>query len=348
MRKKILYISTNDGSDTRINKEVQTLAKSYEIIFLGVGDESNFFLKEYCNSYYLAKGKRNHPITVLKQFSFAARVVLQHKDLSIHIVNEQLAVFFYPLLLLRHTVLDVFDSIFLTKGIQPNYLIWLKKIVYFPANKIVVTDENRRTLMPSFLQKKLHVIPNYPFMIKSQSSAENISSEDTLNILFFGWLGMSRGGKQAKELLSASENIKIIMIGWFSDNECKELIKHPRVDYRGVMPQEEALAIAANEADYMLCLYEPKNLNTINASPNKIYDSIQTYTPVIINREVKVAQLVEDINTGIVIDNYYHPFDLSFIELLKKRRNNFSFSEELAEKYTWESLENSLIDLHKL
>ena len=97
----------------------------------------------------------------------------------------------------------------------------------------------------------------------------------------------------------------IIMLGWFADDECRKLAEHPRVDYRGVIPQAEALEIAATEADYILCLYEPLNQNMINASPNKIYDGIQTETPLLINKEVKAASLVEKLNIGITIPSYY-------------------------------------------
>jgi len=347
MRKKILYISTNDGSDTRINKEVKTLAKTYDVLFLGVGAQRNFFLKPYCTYCLLVKGKRNHPLTLLQQVWFAFRMVLKYRHISIHVVNEQLAIFFYPLLLVRHTVIDVFDSIFLTKGMSPNEWLWLKRIIYFPANVVIVTDENRRGLMPDFLQKKIAVIPNYPFYYSSLETIKMKTNKDYLTILFFGWLGMARGGKQAKELLELSDNIKIIMIGWFSDEETKVLVEHERVDYRGVIPQIEALNIAATEADYILCLYEPSNLNTVNASPNKIYDSIQTHTPVIINREVKASKIVENLQTGIIIEDYYKPLTTEFIDLLFQSKDTFLFSKELSKKYTWDGIEKELINLHK-
>ena len=45
--KKILYISTNDGSDMRINKEIKTLARYAEVYFLGVGEYGD---KNYAKS----------------------------------------------------------------------------------------------------------------------------------------------------------------------------------------------------------------------------------------------------------------------------------------------------------
>lgn len=343
--KFVLYISTNDGSDTRINKEVKTLSQHYQVIFLGVGDDQHFFLKDYCRLWYIVNGKRNSVGTILRQFVFVLKTILKRRDISIHVVNEQLSVFFYPLLFFRHTVLDVFDSIFLRQGLDREKWSFIKWLVYLPMDRIIVTDDNRKQLMPTFTQSKLSIIPNYPFRYETPILPSKKS--DNISILFFGWLGMARGGKQAKELLEASEKIKIIMLGWFSDEACKALTEHPRVDYRGVLPQNEALKIAEQEADYILCLYEPKNLNTINASPNKIYDSIQTSTPVIINSEVKVSALVTELNTGIVIKDYFQPLDAGFVSLLEKKKGTFAFSEHLKETYTWEHVEPQLVALHR-
>ncbi len=33
------------------------------------------------------------------------------------------------------------------------------------------------------------------------------------------------------------------MLGWFADDECRKLANHPRADYKGVIPQAEALEI---------------------------------------------------------------------------------------------------------
>ena len=61
-----------------------------------------------------------------------------------------------------------------------------------------------------------------------------------------------------------------------------------------------------------MCSYEPSNQNNINASPNKIYDAIQTNTPIIINNEVKVAAFVKRKNIGVILDSFYD-YDLETV-----------------------------------
>lgn len=344
-KKKLLYLSTNDGTDTRINKELRTLSINYEVLFLGVGKSTNSFLKEYCQFQYLIDGPRNHPLTLFKQILIFLRLLLRHRIHSIHVVNEQLMIFFWPFLFFKHTVLDVFDSIFLKWAIPKDKWLLLKRLVYAPCDWVIVTDENRRSLIPDFMQPRLQVLPNYPAQYNGPVRPSN--SQDQLNVLFFGWLGMQRGGSIAKGLLEADERVRLIMLGWFSDEACKALTKHPRVDYRGVIPQQQALEIAATEADYILCLYEPLNLNTINASPNKIYDGIQTQTPLLINREVKVASMVENLNIGLVIPSYYPDDFATLAQFMIDNKGSFSFSPSLQNTYTWEKVEKILIEAHQ-
>ncbi len=346
-KKKIVYLSSNDGTDTRINKEVRTLSTTFDVFYIGVTEDGrdSGFLKEYCFSTHSIVGKRNHPMTLLKQIVSFIKIISSHRVHSIHVVNEQLMIFYWPFLFFYHVVLDVFDSIFLRINIHRNKWTLFKKLVYAPCNKIIVTDDVRRDLMPDFLQNNLAVLPNYPFRYTGPISHN--SSKETLTVLFFGWLGMTRGGSIAKGLLESNDKVNIIMLGWFVDDECRQLTEHPHVDYRGVIPQINALEIAATEADYILCLYEPLNQNMINASPNKIYDGIQTETPLLINKEVTAASLVENLNIGIVIPTYYPEDFRSLANLLLKSKKNFDFSNVLKEKYTWESIEDVLLSCHQ-
>jgi hypothetical protein len=345
-KKLILYISNNDGSDTRINKEIKTLSKEFTIIFLGVGlSDKHLFFNGLCKKIILIKGKRNHPITILKLITYCINVLLKFKIKSIHIINEQLMIFFWPILFCKHTVVDVFDSIFLKMGIKNNEQLFFRRLLFLPINKIIVTDENRKELMPNFLQKKIMVIENYPSMLKNECTKRQ---QNELTILFFGWLGMKRGGEFIKAILESNRfpDITVIMAGWFSDQETKELINHEKVEYRGVVPQAEALKIACHEADYILCLYAPINDNNINASPNKIYDAIQTNTPLIINQEIKVSEFVKQNEIGIVLNEYLPPNVDEVIKNLIDKKGTFIFDSRLKKKYSWESIEDKLIKAH--
>ncbi len=328
----------------RINKELRTLSRQYEITYVGVGTtNSDSYARHFCKYYYLIIGKRNHPFTILKQFILVTRLI-RHRYNSVHIINEQLMIFFYPLLFRYHLVLDIFDSIFLTLNKGGNKWKFLKRIIYAPVDVILVTDQNRKNLMPDFTHPKIRILENYPNRY-TDTFTKN-TDKQTVTILYNGWLGMNRGTDVIMKILAEQKNVKVIMAGWFADAVSRELIHHPAVDYRGVMSQNEALKIAADEADYILCVYAPKNENNINASPNKIYDSIQTQTPVIINAEIRIASFVRDNNIGVIIENYDTMNAAALIDRLFASKNTFSFSEEIMNTYVWENIEDILLSSH--
>lgn len=344
-KKRILYICSNDGSDMRINKELRSLSTIYEVTFVGVGTgNGDSYARQHCKYFHLIIGRRNTAATMVRQIFRVMQLKPGSFD-SVHIINEQLMVFFYPFLIGRHVVLDIFDSIFLMWNKSRNKWRILKKVVYAPVDVILVTDQNRYDLMPDFTHKKIRILENYPyrFTIPVQKKVNN----DRLTIVYSGWLGQHRGTEVLEKLLAADPDLHVIMAGWFADDLSRQLAQHPRVDYRGIMTQEESLTIAAEEGDYILCVYAPNNENNINASPNKIYDAIQTATPVIINREIRIAAFVEENAIGITFNDYYH-FDVdALLRELKEKRNSFTFTEALRNTYTWDNIEHILLEAHQ-
>lgn len=345
MKKKILYISTNDGSDMRINKEVKTLSKFVDVYFLGVGNygEKNY-AKVMCKEFFLIEEKRNSAKAILKQIKKFKKWTKENRFDSIHIINEQLMIFFYPFLFKQHVVLDIFDSLFMKKNQPGNKLKYLKKIVYAPISYLFVTDENRKQMMPDFVQERLGILENYP----NRYDGETKKNTKDLSIFYNGSMSDARGTKILQDLIKNYSNVKVVMAGWMADENTNNFANSKSVDYRGVITQKEATAIAAAQVDYIMCCYEPSNQNNINASPNKIYDAIQTHTPVIMNGEVKVSSFVRGKNIGVVLDSFYdYDVDQLYKELVDKKQT-FDFNEDHANKYSWESIEKKLLVAHKL
>jgi len=328
----------------RINKELKSLSKAFEITFIGSGiSNHDCYGKTFCKYFYLIDGKRNNPLTIIKQTLLVGRLLFKKFD-SIHIINEQLMIFYYPLLFRQHVVLDIFDSIFLMKNQSNNNLLLLKRIIYAPVAKILVTDQNRKALMPAFTHHKIHILENFPNIFNGIIKQNN--SREPLTILYNGWLGKYRGTDVVNKILSVDDKIRVIMAGWFADDESRKLAMHPQVEYKGIMRQEEALTIAAHDADYILCVYAPNSENNINASPNKIYDAIQTRKPLITNKEIKVSKFVKDNNLGIVIEDYNNFDSVQLIKDLYTLKNSFNFNENLIKQYTWENIEGELLNAH--
>lgn len=340
----LLYISINDGSDTRINKEIQTLATRFEVYYIGIGkSKEKAFVQRYCKYFQIVEGHHKSAVSLFKFYLLFLRLYFAHSFEAIHVINEQLLLIFYPFLFFRKKkiVLDIFDSIFLRSGRQME---WLKNLTYHLPSVILVTDNNRKSLMPAKFQHKIIVVENYPY--KYTGNVAKSDNTDKLVIFYNGSMSKARGTDMLQGLLHLSPATVVKMAGWIYDQETKELSLHPQVNYLGVVTQQESMKVAS-ECDYILSVYEPKNENNINASPNKIYDAIQAQTPVIINREVKIADFVAKQRIGYVTDSFY---TLNYEQLLHdliRLKGSFTFSPALQHTYTWEAIEYKLLQAHK-
>jgi glycosyltransferase involved in cell wall biosynthesis len=341
--KSIIYLSLNNGEDTRITKEIKTLHRAGRITFIGQGNELSTNILAFVERTYLFKG-RSRFLAICYQWVVLASLLLKFKKSSLHIVNEQNLIVIWPLAFFFDSVVDVFDSIFLQWNKPENQWAIVKRLLYLPVRCVIVTDEARKKLLPDFLQARSIVVGNYPFYQAFGPKPLDLNNE--LVILFYGWLGQHRGGYHIKGLLDADPSIHVLMAGWFSDDFCKSLVDHPRVRYLGVLTQDEALQYAHREAHYIMCVYAPHHTNNIFASPNKVYDGIMTKTPIIMNPEVVISQFVQNSQTGFILVAYdvYDFFQLA--QELKKRYTAFLIPDDLAKRYSWESQEPHLIGAH--
>jgi hypothetical protein len=340
----LLYISINDGSDTRINKEIQTLATHFDIYYIGIGkSKEKAFVQRYCRTFQTVEGHHKSLLSLLKFYLLFLKLYFANSFQAIHVINEQLLLIFYPFLFFsrKKVVLDIFDSIFLRSG-KPMDL--LKKFTYQLPTVILVTDDNRKSLMPVQFQHKVKVLENYPYTYAGVTA--KTPSPNKLVIFYNGSMSKARGTEILQQLLQLSSNISIKMAGWIYDGPTEELSLHPQVEYLGVITQQESMQVAST-CDYILSLYEPKNENNINASPNKIYDAIQARTPVIINAEVKIADFVKTQGIGYVTDSFYKINYQQLLQDLFRLKGTFVFSSDLQRTYTWEAIENKLVQAHR-
>ncbi|MCK0132258.1 hypothetical protein MWU59_12170 [Flavobacteriaceae bacterium F08102] len=350
-KKTILYISTNDGSDTRINKEIKTLAPYASILFVGIGEVSEkSFIKEHCEVFKLIPGNGRSLKSRIKHLFITLWFLVKYRINSIHVINEQTYIFFYPFIFHKYIVLDLFDSIFLSYNKSGNDLAWFKRIVYAPVNKVIVTDHNRKKLLPDFLinSKRVVVLENYPNQIQTLPTKDISRNSDDIVILYSGTLMKIRGSETLLNLVNAYPNFKILAAGWVKDDISRELLAHPKVTYLGIIKQEELLKITSKKCDYIYSFYEPISVQNINASPNKIYDGIMCKTPIIINKEVVLSSEIDKLNIGVVVDSYYNVNLDKLTRELVNKRNTFTFTEELIQQHCWNFIEHRLLLAHQV
>jgi len=348
MKPSLLFISINDGTDTRILKEIKSLDSYFEITFIGIQTPVSTadMLPSTCRKIFI-KGLRRSPVTIAKLFFQVAQLCPWCFN-SVHVVNENLALILYPLLIFTsHWVLDIFDSLFLksTSPLINRFRVLTQKIIYGSADVILVTDETRLNLLPLWSRKKAKVLPNYPLHDSAQLITRGFR-DGPLTIFFSGSISRDRGIPFLLNLLKADPELHIHAAGWLYDQEAQALMHHPRVKYYGVIHQTAAAQLA-QQCDYILCLYKPNILNNIYASPNKIYDGIQAGVPVIINKEILIAEFVHQEKLGYILGSYNPEFVADILTDLKTQRNNYKHLLDFSKKYIWEKIENTLIAAHQ-
>lgn len=346
-RPRLLYLSINDGSDTRIAKEITTLSRVFDVTFVGVRQEDNGPNQLPSSvKQVVIDGRRRSLKTLLSLARKVFRLGPAQFD-SVHVVNENLLFSLSPLLLSsRNVVLDVFDSIFLKNSLLVRLLRWpLQWFAHALADIVLVTDEDRRLLVPALIRGNVHVLPNYPSSPGVLSPRRVATASDSLRVFFSGSLAEGRGIAFLDALLDADPTAEVVAAGWIYDDAAKRLCARERVSYRGVLTAAEA-ANLARQCDYILCLYSPDVPNNIHASPNKIYDSALLGVPVIINAEVMAARFVADNGLGVVIPAY-NIGDIRALALqLRTMRDSRQFSANLGGDYTWEKVDKILIHAH--
>ena len=139
--KKILYLCGNDGTDTRISKELNTYSKKNIIYFIGVKGPKPFTHNTI--QHKLFSGSHKNIFTIINMNIYI--LILYFRKFrfdKVHIVDEQFYFFFIPLLsvLKVHKTLDIFDSIFLKRNYPNNKAYFIKKYIYGSADKLIVTD----------------------------------------------------------------------------------------------------------------------------------------------------------------------------------------------------------------
>lgn len=346
-RPRLLYLSINDGTDMRIAKEIATLGQAFDITFVGLLQEDNGPNRLPAGvRQIIIRGRRRDPVALLLLAREVHRLGLAQFD-TVHVVNENLLLVLSPLLLTaRNLVLDVFDSIFLKNSIAMRMFRWpLQWFVHTLADTVLVTDEDRRRLIPSCIRGNVRVLPNYPNGIGILSVRRIVDDRDPLRIFFSGALSEGRGTAFLEALLDASSSLEVIAAGWVYDDAARKLLARDRVNYRGVVSAAEAATIA-RDCDYILCLYSPDVPNNIYASPNKIYDAALLGVPAIINSEVRAASFVEAEKLGIVLSSFTKFIPALVLEELYRRRGEFKRPASYTSPFLWESVQHVLLESH--
>jgi hypothetical protein len=332
----LLYIGLNNGSDIRIRKELSSLSKkSLSIVFMGTTPVPPDFVIP--NIIYTGSGVPYRSVFGFCLFIAKAYwLIFSSNFSSIHVVDEQLYFFLWPILFFLRLfrprtkiVLDVFDSIFLKFNIFPSSLpLALLKILYLPASSVIVTDAARLSLYPykKLINHSFLVVPNVPETIPKGISYLSPNGK-LLTIAYIGSLNCGRGSLFLEKLLRMDTRINVLSAGIVTDAYTHKLIDSysGRWLHHDYLPSQQLQHIVSANAHYILLRYPPTSINNIFASPNKLWDAYALIKPVLVNSSTLVSTRVADKRIGIVYDEYLEQIPFDFVEKLFINYDSYLF-----------------------
>ena len=347
---KLLYIAANDGTDARVVKELKTLSREFDLVFLGCSrkkNKNNFLKNLLIKKITIPLSHRN----LLTYFFFNVFVIyfrIKYRFNSIHIVDEQTFLFVWPSCLFKPVILDIFDSIFLKLNLHGERFLLIKSFIYSLVKVIIVTDEARKSLLPTKYQNKAVVVPNFPFQVKGFNRNSSSHNSDVIKIGCFGSLSLKRDIAFLDSLTKISPTVKIICAGWVSDDKTNHTITNNKsFAYLGVLPQSDILKIIS-DMDFISMIYPRDNINNKYASPNKLYDAIQIGVPVLCNDDINISKEIYNNGFGILVSR--NEISCPTLSLLEKIRSFNALSavqyNEYRLKYCWDNYEPILLGCH--
>ena len=352
---RILYVSRNDGSDTRITKECKTLAShGYEVILLGwnrkpdqiISDPMPHILKEIYVRDVKMHGLKEI-LSICRFYIFLIKKLFLYRPDYVHAVNEDLAFMVLPwkYLLGYQLICDVSDSLQLRYGSSSFpiciFAKWVCKVSWRGSD----TDQARADLFEKYL-KKISVVPNYPVDPGPGICDVSHLRSDAIWISLAGTLYSERGLSILTDLIEKDNRVRILCAGWLYDNHAEAFIELSSVEYLGIITPEDSLR-HASECHAIFAFYDPVNRNNVMASPNKLYDAMCIGRPIIINSEALVSSWVQEKDIGYSCG--YH--DLSglkkIVEKLDNTKNMKKFSSTsrnlFEQGYSWKIAETELL-----
>lgn len=305
---RIALVHGNDGSDVRVGKTCRSLARlGFDTHFVGwdrrPGAEKEIDLdgaSAHVMVYATPHGRGN----LAGQARFLRHVISTLGKLRPQVVcavNEELACAVLPLkgIYFDRLICDVYDSLGARAMFRPWHKRWplqaVNAIGSLGADRLIATDERRQAMLGRYAGKAI-VVENVP-EDPGPELAANVPT-GPIRVWAGGSLDARKGFGQLLEAIEPLDGVQVISAGWpYDDFAAQVFIRHPRVEFHGIVTARRALELAAS-CDAVFCYYAPINAYMIHASPNKVYDAMAVGRPVLINREVRLADWVERTGVG--------------------------------------------------
>lgn len=262
---------------------------------------------------------------------------------------------FIKLLKKKKIVYDIFDfySESLPSSIPKKIAYWVSNLEKFCiqfADCVIIVDESRYVQIKGSKIQNLEVIMNCPVDILVKS--DNNSKNDNFTIFYGGMISKTRGLNELLNAINDEPSITLVVAGMGEDEDLyrSKFENKKNIIYLGWINYQKYIELTA-QSDIVFGFYDPGIPNNKLASPNKLFEAMMCKTPVIINEETSMKEIVSNEKCGIIT-----PYDnINLLrESILKLKNNPEIASEMGlngrkafeTKYNWNIMEKKLCNLY--
>lgn len=225
-------------------------------------------------------------------------------------------------------------------------LNWAEGIAAKCATVTLVPESFRRTSLPTWAQGNTRVVRNSPAKPGEASPIPAWTGRVTL--FFGGWIDAGRGIDGLAEIVQTSPSLFMRVAGDGDQEILDRLAIVHRVSFLGFLPHEKIMKETAR-CDFVAALYDPRRPINRFAASNKIAEALALGRPIVINRGMKIGELLDGYRCTVTVD--YDDLAGLGEELVRIRSSERQYARMCAgaraayeDHYTWESVRDASIE----
>jgi succinoglycan biosynthesis protein ExoL len=311
------------GFDRGFGKDVRSL-KGIPVNDLGIVENGKHYFSKIINAYSIFNNifKKNPGTTIYYVFSFDfAFICLLNKKKYVYEIRDLVYGYFSSYLI-----------VFLFKFFD-------KVLIQFSLLTIVLSEGFVDFLYKSKSKSNIIVQPNKLHYFFKDKSREYPHFDSKAKITF-GFIGIFRFPNTilrfARIVGENFPNYEFLFFGDGDPSQKKMIVdianKYKNISYKGCFKNPNELKDIYKKIDVSLSCYDNNFINVRYAEPNKLYESIYFFVPIIVSENTFLGQKVSKSEVGFVINSssdkeiIYFINELTFDKINQIKRNMVKYS----------------------
>ena len=360
---KILFVRSNNTSP-RVEKEANSLAKAkYDVNLFLWNRKSNTSKYKFENGYTIYEYGHKAPFGKYIIFYWVFwwyaifRYLINTNNFNIvHVcgLESYPPVIFVKFIKRCIIIYDIFD--FLGESLPIGTPRFIEKFVgdlerYLLkfADAVIIVDESRKIQIKDTKIPKLEIIMN---CVSDDYNFSEYKANNEFTIFYGGLLSKTRGLNQLVHAIKNIKDLQLIVAGNGEDEEEFEntFNLYSNIKFLGQISHDEAIKLTY-QSNVVFGFYNPEVPINRLASPNKLFEAMMCRTPIIVNEETSMAEIVRKENCGIVIP---YNDELALKKSILELKINPEMCKKMGEngrkaferEYNWDIMEERLLNLY--